>query len=146
MSSQLNTKGFSMIELLIAITLMAFGVLAVVQMQIVGMQSSSIANRLSVATGLAHEVMEDIQSWDVNNPPVTNLFSTTIAPYTIGVQNYDRFQGARNQASVTIPSAGVFSATYTVTLIAPELNTAAITVTVTGGGRTVTLTSHRRIV
>jgi len=142
MSHRLNKNGYSLVELMIAITLLAIGILAVVQMQIVGMQSSSIANGLSVATGLAREVMEDVQSWDVSNPPVTGLFTSPGLPQ----QNYDRFQGARNQTSITIPNTGVFTATYTVTLIEPELSTAAITVTVIGAGRTVTLTSHRRII
>jgi type IV pilus assembly protein PilV len=146
MCHQTNNRGFTLVELLVAITIMAIGVLAVVQMQVVGMQSSSIANQLSIKTGLAHEVMEDIQSWDLNNPPVTGLFSTTSPPYTIGVQNYDRFQATRNQATINIPGAGVFNATYSVTLIAPDLNTAAVTVTISGGtGSPVILTSHRRI-
>lgn len=145
MNRQLNEKGFTLVELLVAITLMTIGILAVVQMQIVGMQSSSIANRLSVATGLAHEVMEDIQSWNLDNPPVTNLF-TPPNGITLGPQVYDRFQGLRNQPSITIPSAGVYTASYTVTLIQPAQNTALITVTVVGGGRTVVLTSYRGIV
>jgi prepilin-type N-terminal cleavage/methylation domain-containing protein len=144
MSQHLNNKGFSLVELMIALVLMAIGILAVLQMQIVGMQSSSIANQLSVATGLAREVIEDVQSWDVANPPVSGLFTSPGLPQ----QAYDRFQANRSATTIAVPGAGVFSATYTVTPIGPEFSTAAVTVTVTevtGTGKTVTLTSHRRI-
>ena len=146
-----NNKGFSMVELLVAITLMAVGILAVVQMQVVGLQSGRIANSLSVATGLANEVMEDVQSWDLTNPPVVNLFTPSAPNYTLGNQAYTRFQATRDQANITIPSAGTFTAVYNVTLIqnpgqTDDLQTARITVTVTGGGRSVTITSYRRVV
>ena len=166
MNRHLNEKGFTLVELLVALTLMAIGILAVVQMQVVGMKTSSIANNLSVATGLANEVMEDIQSWDLNTPPVVNLFDPPAPAYTLGNQVYDRFQGARNVNSITIPSAGTFMATYNVTLVqnagqSDDLSTAIITVNlcanesnanadircgnVAGRRLKVALTSHRRV-
>jgi len=145
MIRQLNNKGFTLIELMVALTLLAIGIFAVLQMQIIGMQSSSLANKISAATGLANEVMEDIQSWDLDTPPVANLFDPPNG-ISIGNQTYSRFSDTRNQNNITIPSAGVYTATYNVTLIQPDRSAAFITVTVTGGGgRRVVLTSYRRI-
>lgn len=139
MSRQLNENGFTLVELLVALTIMAFGVLAVVQMQIVALQSNSIANKLSVATSLAQEVMADIQSWDVNSPPGGGTFTSPLA-------TYERLGPFMNLSSVRFPDSGTYKATYTITFVQPDLTTAFISVTVTGGGRTVTLTSLKRLV
>ena len=141
MNRQLDEHGFTLVELLIALTIMAVGILAVVQMQIVALQSNSIANRLSVATSLAQEVMADIQSWNVNAPPVAGAFTS---PSTTA--NYNRLGTNMNASSVTFPDSSTYTAIYTITLVQPDLTTAFISVTVTGGGRTVTLTSLKRVV
>lgn len=69
-----NQNGFTLVELLVAITLMVIGVLAVIGMQTVALQSNSIANQLSVATSLASEALEDISSdaWYNNGIGLTN--------------------------------------------------------------------------
>lgn len=141
MNRHLNEKGFTLVELLVAITIMAIGILAVVQMQVVALQSNSIANKLGVATSLAQEVMDDIQSWDINTPPVDGAFTVD----SVAVA-YNRLGAGLNASSVTFPDSGTYNATYTITLVQPDLATAFISVTVTGGGRTVTLTSLKRIV
>ena len=112
-----------------------------VQMQIVAMQSNSMANRLSVATSLSQEVMDDIQSWDINTPPVNGAFTANSANVV-----YARLGAGLNASSITFPDSGTYSAVYTITLVPPDLTTAFISVTVTGGGRTVTLTSLKRVV
>ena len=93
MSRQLNEKGFTLVELLVAITIMAIGILAVVQMQVVALQSNSIANKLGVATSLAQKVMDDIQSWDINTPPVDDAFTADSVDVT-----YERLGPDREDA------------------------------------------------
>lgn len=138
---QLKTnKGFSLVELLVAITLLTVGILSIMQMQVVAIQSSSHANRLSVATGLAQEVMDDILSWDVNNPPVADVFTTPTTSDVYGRLSFDNLT-----KSISMPGTGVFTASYTVTLIQPDQTSAFISVTVTGSGKTVTLTGIKRI-
>jgi len=141
MNRHSNEKGFTLVELLVALTLMTIGILAMVQMQIVAMQSNSMANRLSVATSLSQEVMDDIQSWDINTPPVNGAFTANSANVV-----YARLGAGLNASSITFPDSGTYSAVYTITLVPPDLTTAFISVTVTGGGRTVTLTSLKRVV
>lgn len=145
MNRQLNEKGFTLVELLVALSLMTIGILAMVQMQVVALKSSSVANKLSVATSLAQEVMDDIQSWDVNTPPVTGAF-TPPSPGFSTTAVYSRLGPAINANSVTFTDSGTYSAVYTISLVQPDLTTAFISVTVTGGGRTVTLTSLKRVV
>ena len=138
---QLKTnKGFSLVELLVAITLLTVGILSIMQMQVVAIQSNSHANRLSVATGLAQEVMDDILSWDVNNPPVADVFTTPTTSDVYGRLSFDNLT-----KSISMPGTGVFTASYTVTLIQPDQTSAFISVTVTGSGKTVTLTGIKRI-
>lgn len=123
---------------------MAIGILATLQMQIVSIQSNSLAHKLSVATSLAQEVMNDIQAWDVNTPPVPGAF-TPPAPNFTTTATYRRLGTTMNAASVSFPDSGTYTAVYTITLVQPDLTTAYISVTVTGGGRTVTLNSLKRI-
>lgn len=138
---QLKTnRGFSLVELLVAITLLTVGILSIVQMQVVAIQSNSHANRLNVATGLAQEVMDDILAWDTNNPPVVGAFSV---PTITAV--YDRLSFNTPTKSVSLEGTKAFTASYTITLVQPDLTSAFISVTVVGSDKTVTLTSIKRI-
>lgn len=53
--------GFSLIELLMAMTILSIGLLAVAQLQIMSMRGSMMARRFSVATYLAKEVIEEVK-------------------------------------------------------------------------------------
>jgi type IV pilus modification protein PilV len=55
-----NEKGFSLIEILIAITVFAIGILAVGKMQITAIKGNSFANDLTTATTLAQDRMEKL--------------------------------------------------------------------------------------
>lgn len=125
MSRQLNEKGFTLIELLVALTLMAVGILAVVQMQIVAMQSNSLAQKLTVATNIAQEVMEDIQSWDI----ASTAFTASAPEVAVNFLTDPRMATSRNQTTLTFPDSGTYRAFYTITLNA-DRNMAVIMVRV----------------
>jgi type IV pilus assembly protein PilV len=55
-----NEKGFSLIEILIAITVFAIGILAIGKMQIAAIKGNSFANDLTKATTLAQDRMEKL--------------------------------------------------------------------------------------
>ena len=57
-----NQKGFSLIEILIAITVFAIGILAVGKMQIAAIKGNSFANDITKATTLAQDRMEELIS------------------------------------------------------------------------------------
>jgi type IV pilus assembly protein PilV len=61
-----NQKGFTIIEALIAITLLAVGILAAATMQISAITGNSHANRVTEATVLATDLLEELMAapWD----------------------------------------------------------------------------------
>ena len=63
-----NEKGFSLIEILIAITIFAIGILAVGKMQIKAIQGNSFANDLTEATTLAQNRMEELIGFSYTDP------------------------------------------------------------------------------
>ena len=63
-----NEKGFSLIEILIAITVFAIGILAVGKMQITAIKGNSFANDLTKATTLAQDRMEKLIGLSYTDP------------------------------------------------------------------------------
>ncbi len=133
-----NGEGFTLVEVLVAITLMAVGILAVVQMQIVGMKSGTLAQRQTVATNIAKQVMEDIQSWDKDNLPAfapANAFTTGVSPWTtpeqwtgpINFLTNPNLNTSRDQTLLSFSDSGTFRAYYSITI---NENTAVIRVKV----------------
>lgn len=57
-----NEKGFTLIEILIAITVFAIGILAVGEMQIMAIKGNYFANDLTKATTLAQDKIEELIS------------------------------------------------------------------------------------
>lgn len=114
-----SKKGFTLVELLVALTLMAIGVFAVVGMQLVAMNSNFISNQLSVANSLAQEVLEDVMSWTPNQPNI-NANNPTGINYQF--QYLDPTTGTLvNTTTLAITGAGTYSATYT-TLVGDNTN------------------------
>ena len=54
-----NTKGFSLLELLIALAILSVGMLGLLGMQISGAQGNASSQKLTIATTLAQTGMED---------------------------------------------------------------------------------------
>lgn len=62
-----DKQGFTLIEILIAITVFAIGILAVGKMQITAIQGNSRANYLTEAATIAQSKMEELISLDYND-------------------------------------------------------------------------------
>ena len=132
-----SERGFSLVELLIAITILAIGLLAVAGMQSTAINSNAWANRLSTATSLSQEVMEDLLAKDATD--VIFSATTPATAYDLNVQD-------TTTMNITISGAGTFSATRTITINTPVTGTVRIDVRVTDGTRTVTLRSYKRVI
>lgn len=114
-----KNNGFTLVELLVSITLMAIGILAVVQMEIVAMKSGTLAQRQTVATNIVREVMEDIQSWDKDNLPLVPAgatFTNNTPETQVTFLTDPRRTTSRDQLILTFPDSGTFRAFYSITL------------------------------
>ncbi len=138
-----NREGFSLIELLVAMSLLSIGIFSVISMQVTAIKSNSIANRLSVATALAQETMDDILALDISDPLVNAS--------TASDQTYNNINGP-STTSVSINGAGTFSATYSTTINTPVqgvtqvvVNIYSMTNGVNDATPLVTLTGCKRI-
>lgn len=60
----LNNKGFSLIELMVAVTILAVGLLAVAGLQGTAIQGNSHGNTISQATTIAQDRIEEIRNLD----------------------------------------------------------------------------------
>ena len=142
-----SESGFSLVELLIAMSILAVGLLATVTMQATALQRDGFAQRTTEAAALARGAMDDLMS-----RPGADVFFQTAAPAP-GIA----FDLDPNTAAVTQTIQG---ATYSATVIvtpnaavsvgggAPVsvTNLTQVILTVTGGGRTATVTEFKRAV
>jgi len=58
----MNNKGFSLLEVLICMVILAFGLLATAQMQFVAMKGNQFGNKATKATILAHNALEELKN------------------------------------------------------------------------------------
>jgi len=116
-----NQNGFTLIELLVAITLFLIGILSVITMQITAIKSNSIANKLSTATALAQESMDDIMAWSISDPSLNT--STANVVYDLNGANV-------TGTDLSVSGAGVFRATYTTTINTPAAGVTRIVVSI----------------
>lgn len=105
-----NKKGFTLLEVLIAILLLAIGMMALATLQSSGIRSNDLGNRTTQALALAQDKLEELINADA--------IGQTIAA---GTDNIDE----------TGSAGGIFSRTWLVQpdVPAPDQDTLAITVT-----------------
>lgn len=81
-------KGFTLLEVMIAVAILAFGILAVASMQTSSMYADSVANRLTEGTSWAGNKMEELLTIPETD---AQLSIGTHGPETVmsGVSRYD---------------------------------------------------------
>jgi type IV pilus modification protein PilV len=141
----MNRQGFTLIEVLVAMTLMVIGIFAVIGMQTTAMTANSSANQLTVATSLGQQVLEDIMSWSTSDSRINPV------PPSDGAFAYYPDPANPTNTFVTVPGAGKFTPTCTRTFGTsangiPQ-GVVRIVVTVTySNNKTVTFTGFKRLV
>lgn len=127
-----NQKGFTLLELLVALTIFAVGLLGVAGMQLTGLRENATSQARTTAAALATGILEEIRSW----PPEAVLLAEDSAN---NVWSFD------DETTIEIAGAGTFQATFDVdTNYNDVTNINRIQVTVTGPGQPVTLVGFRR--
>lgn len=111
--------GFTLIEVLIAVSIFAVGLLAIAAMQTTAIRMNSTGGRLTELSTCGIDKLERLMS----------------LPYT------DPQLGAGTQTDPVTPDG--YTVSWTVVPNIPTTNTSTITLTVTGKGKTLRLTSIR---
>ncbi len=110
-----SQKGVTLIELLIAITVLSVGLLSIAGMQVTALHANSRAYNLSLSTSLAQGVLEEFLARDSSDSLVTTATAADTAwPLPSSVTDY--------------------GATYTVATNTPVNGVSKITITVSGSG------------
>jgi type IV pilus assembly protein PilV len=112
-------EGFTLIEVLVALTIFAVGLLAIAAMQTSAIRMNSSGNRLTEISTVGIDRLENLMSLPYSDPLLAN--------------------GTRNDPA---PPPG-FMVTYNVLQDNPTINTKRITLTVTGNGKTLRMTTVR---
>ena len=63
-----NEKGITLLEVLVAMIILAFGVLGLAPMIVISMFGNSYSNQVTVADAIAQDRLEEIKTWSEINP------------------------------------------------------------------------------
>ena len=83
---QMDIKGFTLIEVLIVMAIFSIGILAVAAMQVTSTKSNASARRMTEATALAENQIENLMQVSYDHAdlnPATNPHESAQGPYTI---------------------------------------------------------------
>lgn len=134
-----SQNGFTLLEVLIALTIFSVGLLAIAGLQISAIGHNTNSNLRTSTTALAQGVMEQVLSYDSGN---RLLRAAATRPFIIDPNNLD---GDDNPATLRLPGGGSFTANWVVTVDDPVPLMSRITVNVQeASGRVISLTSFRR--
>lgn len=90
MNGHFRTHGFSLIEVLLAVAVLSFGLLALATLQVNLMQSSGETKAQSVATSLAKDKLEDMRTYANINGYLALTDSTAAETVTVGGIDFSR--------------------------------------------------------
>jgi type IV pilus assembly protein PilV len=116
-----NRHGFTLVELLVALLIMAIGIIATLGLISASMNANTHANILTTKTALAQQVTEDLLSVSPDNQPELRT-STANTVYRL-----DRVKGTDD---ITFEGAGTFHAVFSTVINTPMENVTQILITV----------------
>mgnify|MGYP004701896751 CR=1 FL=1 len=133
-----NQQGFTLLELLIAISIFAIGLLSIAGMQITAIRTNSSANTLTAGSALAAGILEEVLAWPADEAPLASN-SANIA------WDFDP-SNSSSSYSKFINGSGQYTATYSVdTNYNGNTDLSRITVVVTGNGRSSAVVGFKRV-
>lgn len=132
-----NAKGFTLIEVLISITILSVGMLGVASMQLTALSSNAKSRDDTVVVQLVEEMVERIRVNGGNNPGIYHGINTANTCTGSDPAKGDCTQWKQRMADTRLPG---LTGTVSVVTESPIEKTSTITVQVTwGAGTTKTL-------
>ena len=105
-----NNKGFTLIEVLIAMVILSIGLLGTAALITGIINGNKVSNRITTATVLAQDKMEDIKRHGFSGTPTSDI--TTTEPYN-SITNYSLYKRV-TFTDVVNPAVGMKTVTVTV--------------------------------
>ncbi len=148
-------KGFTLIEVLIAMTILAIGLLGVALMQVTSISGNTFSREMSVATELGQDMLEKLRTYEYTSTATDNALlggnhpdNTDVADgLAVGVGNANII----DERGLTVGPL-IYTRTWTVTdgpavapAVFPAANMKEIVVTVTWAEKTSAGTTTRQI-
>ena len=99
LASENSQSGFSLVELLVAIVVLAIGMLGLAQLQITAMRTNSKSQGIIAATSLAQEMIENVIALDSADPMFDSTVLVTDVPWPDG-------------ETFTLTGGGTYNVTY----------------------------------
>ena len=111
-----NKRGFTLLEILVAITILATGLLGVAGLNLGIMKGNLVSNRVTTATALAQDKMENINRMDYSQVTEANIPQEG---YNGGIQDYPLY---KRDTVITLdtPSPGMKTVQVTVSWAADD--------------------------
>ena len=102
-----DNTGFTLIEILVALTIFSVGLLAIAGQQLNAIRHNSGSNLRTSTTALAQGVLEEVMSWPGNHADFTsdNTYNADIDP--------NDSDGDGDTTTLRLGGAGSFTASYT---------------------------------
>lgn len=116
-----SEAGFSMIEMLVAMTIFAIGLLATAGMQITSLQANAGAYKRTTINAAAAGIMEEILTWAPDDPRLVD---------DSGAHDWDFDPTAAVNNTLIVDGGGSYTAAYTVQTNFPVNNVSTITLTI----------------
>ena len=110
MTRRRYTKGFTLIEIMVAVTLLSIGLLGMAGLTVGVMRSNSLSSEVTTATTLAQDRMEEIKRMDYGDVTEANL---PPEGYNGGIQGYPLYR-RDTDIDPNTPDPGMKTVTITV--------------------------------
>lgn len=132
-----SEAGFSLIEILVALTIFAVGLLATAGMQITALQSNASAHKMTTINAAASGIMEEILTWSPSDPRLVDVAGNPHA--------WDFDPTATVNNTLTVSGGGNFTANYVVAANTPLSGVSTITLEVNAAGGIASRGGNRRV-